>query len=60
MVTAAIVERLVEKLQDVEERIVKNIRAALRQDAGVADPANLDLLATRRCTKTLNQLIILL
>ncbi|SRR6266404_709500 len=31
----------IEKLQDVEERIVKNIRSALREVAGAADPANL-------------------
>ncbi len=30
-----------QKLQDLEERIVKNIRSALRQVAGAADPANL-------------------
>jgi hypothetical protein len=37
MATAATVE----KLQDLEEWIVKNIRSALRQVAGAADPANL-------------------
>jgi hypothetical protein len=41
MATTAIVERLVEDAQDTEERIVKNIRSALRQVAGAANPVNL-------------------
>ncbi|MGA2543804.1 MAG: hypothetical protein ABSG78_19820 [Verrucomicrobiota bacterium] len=39
MATTATVERPVEKLQDAEVRIVRNIRSALRQGAGEADPA---------------------
>jgi hypothetical protein len=41
MATAATIEKPVEKLQDAEERIVKNIRSTLRQVAGAVDPANL-------------------
>ncbi|MGA2555153.1 MAG: hypothetical protein ABSG04_02650 [Verrucomicrobiota bacterium] len=39
MATTATVERPVEKLQDAEVRIVRNIRSALRQGAVEADPA---------------------
>jgi hypothetical protein len=41
MARAATIERPGQKLQDAEERIVKNIRSALRQVADAADPANL-------------------
>jgi hypothetical protein len=41
MATAATIERPGPRLQEAEERIVKNIRSALRQVAGAADPANL-------------------
>ena len=41
MATASTIEKPVEKLQDAEERIVKNIRSALRQVAGAVDAANL-------------------
>jgi len=43
MATATTIERPVEKLRDVEERIVKNIRSTLRKVAAAAsgDPANL-------------------
>jgi hypothetical protein len=41
MATATIVEKPEDKLQEVEERIVRNIRTALRQVSGAADPANL-------------------
>jgi hypothetical protein len=41
MATAVTVEAPVEKLQEIEERIVKNLRSALRQSAGAADPTNL-------------------
>jgi hypothetical protein len=41
MATAATIERPGNRLQEAEERIVKNIRSALRKVAGAADPANL-------------------
>src|SRR5437870_2884946 len=41
MPKAATIETPVEKLQGVEERIVKSIRSAFRQVGGAADPANL-------------------
>ena len=41
MATAVTIEASVENLQDAEERIVKNIRSALRQFSGTADPASL-------------------
>ena len=41
MSRTAILEAPAEKLQVVEDRIVKNIRSAFRQVAGAADPANL-------------------
>jgi len=46
MALAATVEDRVEKLRGVEERIVKNIRSALRQVAGAANPANLARLTS--------------
>jgi hypothetical protein len=41
MATAPTIERPGQRLQDAEERIVKNIRSALRRVADAADPANL-------------------
>ena len=45
LATAATLERPVEKLRRAEEQVVKNLRSALRQVAGVADPTNLARLA---------------
>lgn len=41
MATAATITAPVERHQDVEDRIVKKLRSALRQAAGDADPASL-------------------